>query len=130
MKKLLLFVCLSAFSIAFSQSKDLTKKQALEAYKKSDVRKYENLKISDFEKIYKTAKCVQKTYSDKENFPDAVKLNSMPIFKKVEKQKAIERISMCAPKAEFCIYGIDMWLLAGSTEKESKDLKTKENCYF
>lgn len=130
MRKLFIFVCLSAFSVAFAQSKDLTKKQAYEAFKNSELRKFENLKISDFNKIYKTAICVKKTYSDTEHFPDALKLKTMPIFKNSKKTESIERVSKCAPRSEFCIYGIDMWILAGSTDKESKELRKPENCFF
>jgi len=126
MKKLLLVTSVLTFSLSFSQSKDLTKKQALEAYKKSDVRKQNNLKISDFEKIYKTATCIKKTYSDKENLSNDFNLRSMPIFNNKEKEK----VNNCAPKAEFCIYGVEMWILAGSTDEESKKLKTEENCFF
>lgn len=114
------------FSLSFSQSKDLTKKQAYEAFKNSDVRKKSNLKIYEFDKIFKTALCIKKTYSDKENFPNAYKLKEMPIFNNNKK----EEIKKCTPRSEFCIYGIEMWLLAGSTDEEAKELKNKENCFF
>lgn len=130
MKKLLLLSSLSAFSFGFSQSKDLTKKQALEAFKNSEVRKFHNIKISEFEKIYNTAKCVKKSYADKEHFEEALKLKTMPIFKKLSKEETSKRLGECAPRAEFCIYGIDMWILAGSTDKEAKELRKKENCFF
>ncbi|MDV3777589.1 hypothetical protein CMU25_01555 [Elizabethkingia anophelis] len=55
MKTLLLTILLIS-GIAFGQSKDLTKKQAFDLYKKSNVRIALGYKVSDFNKIYNTRK--------------------------------------------------------------------------
>lgn len=54
--KTLLLTTLLICSIAFGQSKDLTKKQAFELYKKSNVRIALRYKLSDFNSIYNTKK--------------------------------------------------------------------------
>lgn len=85
MKKLLLLFSLSAFSLGFSQSKDLNKKQALEAFKNSELRKELDIPLSNFDKIYKQAICFKKTYVNKnvvELYPSTESLRVMPIFAK------------------------------------------------
>ena len=78
MKNLLLLTCLSMFSLSFSQSKDLTKKEALQAFKNSELRKEMKITVSKFELYYKQAKCNQKYH-----LPEKEKsLRNMPIFQK------------------------------------------------
>jgi len=80
MRNLFLLTCLSMFSLSFGQSKDLTKKQAYEAFKNSVIRKRDHIPLSKFEFYYKQAKCVKENYGDKDNYPNSTLLRKMPIF--------------------------------------------------
>ncbi|PZR01786.1 MAG: hypothetical protein DI539_28195 [Flavobacterium psychrophilum] len=79
MKTIILILFITPITV-LSQVKDLSKNEAFQAFKISELRKSEKIPLSKFEYIYKTAKCVQKNYSDKEFNPDALKLKTMPIF--------------------------------------------------
>jgi len=64
MKKFLFVLCFSPL-VMFSQSDDISKKQAYELFLKSESRKILELKEKDFEKIFKIAKCIKKNYNIK-----------------------------------------------------------------
>lgn len=59
--KTLLLTTLLISGIAFGQSKDLTKKQAFELYKKSNVRIALGYKLSDFKNWYESGELTKET---------------------------------------------------------------------
>ena len=71
MKKFLFVLCFSPL-VMFSQSGDISKKEAYELFLKSPTRDSLELKSKDFEKVYKNAKCIKNNYK--------IKLKEMPIF--------------------------------------------------
>lgn len=102
MKNLFLLLCISTFSLTYSQSKDLTKKQAYIAFKNSENRIELKLKKTDFKQIFETAECVKKNYN--------VKFKEMPIFQKKLTDNFIE-----LGRFRLSIYGL------GDTIPEEKD---------
>ncbi|MPL56025.1 hypothetical protein SDC9_01507 [bioreactor metagenome] len=64
MKKFLFVMCFSPL-VMFSQSDDISKKQAYQLFLKSESRKILELKEKDFERIFKIAKCIKKNYDIK-----------------------------------------------------------------
>ncbi|PZQ99066.1 MAG: hypothetical protein DI539_28820 [Flavobacterium psychrophilum] len=131
MKKLLT-IALILPVFAFSQSNDLTKKEAFQAFKISELRKSNEIPINRFEKIYAIAKCVQKNYADKENFPQALQLRTMPIFSKKISKDIYEAPNGCGAHAEFCIYGVTMDFLIRDYKGEEleKLKKDKTTCIY
>lgn len=73
MKSLFIFSALLLGSFSFAQV-DLSKKEAFEAFKNSNVRKELNISLKDFEKYYREAKCISKHWK--------IKTSEMPIFQK------------------------------------------------
>jgi len=113
MKKLLLVTSILTFSLSFSQSKDLTKKQALEAYKNSEISKIQNVDIKDFEINYKAAKCLSKAYN--------IKLKDMPLFKKKlsEKEKTYSDLEINGRFRQW-IFGLDDTIFPEYTDSGTK----------
>ncbi len=84
MKKLISILAIFCFTISFSQIKvDLTKKQAYERFKNSNVRKACGIKLSEFNQIYKTSLSEGSTE----------KLSNCAIYNNTKDKKLIELIS-------------------------------------
>ena len=64
MKKFLFVLCFSPLFV-FSQSDDISKKEAYQLFLKSESRKILELKEKDFNKIFNIAKCIKKNYGIK-----------------------------------------------------------------
>jgi|GEM_PF-4490031 len=72
MKKFLFVLCFSPLFV-FSQSDDISKKEAYQLFLKSESRKILELKEKDFDRIFKIAKCIKKNYN--------IKFKEMNLFK-------------------------------------------------
>lgn len=110
MKKFLFVLCFSPLFV-FSQSDDISKKEAYQLFLKSESRKILELKEKDFERIFKIAKCIKKNYdikfkemnlfmekdlndflaTDKERLQSGFGLSSasFPMYKDDEKTKTV-----------------------------------------
>ncbi len=64
-------MCFSPLFV-FSQSDDISKKQAYQLFLKSEAREILKYKKSDFEHVFKIAKCIKKNYDRK--------FKEMPLF--------------------------------------------------
>lgn len=64
--------------VMFSQSDDISKKQAYELFLKSSAKDSLEIEDRNFEKLFKTAKCIKKNWN--------IKLKDMPIFNPNKKE--------------------------------------------
>ncbi|MEN2434964.1 hypothetical protein AAH994_06090 [Weeksellaceae bacterium A-14] len=106
MKKII-FLPLLITSFAFSQSQDFTRKEAFNAFVKSENRKKLKYSKSDFKIIYDQAKCIKNHYN--------IDLKEMPIFKSntdvfVSKQ----------PRFRMSLFGLGDTVFPGHDENGNK----------
>ncbi|PZU87304.1 MAG: hypothetical protein DI529_07340 [Chryseobacterium sp.] len=98
MNKFFFLLIIFSFFKGYSQSKDLTRKEAYEAFRKSELLKRNKISLLQFGSYYKQAKCIKANYFD--NQDDAFR--KMPIFQ----EKLPKDFKMTGSFPEFGIFDI------------------------